>query len=88
MIIQHILLGLVFAALGYGILRGAHWIVQNIAPIGWFERHVGSGSSYATYRALGALIIICSLLYMVGYLDDAIRLLFGWLFDLFGNGHK
>ena len=79
MLLQHVLLGAIFAAFGFGVIYFAHWIVNNVAPIPWAERHIASGSSYGVYRLTGLVIMIGGLLYMIGQLDNVLRFLFGWL---------
>lgn len=84
MFIVDFLVGLLFAAFGLLVFWQAPWIVQNIAPIGWAERHLASGASYFVYRLVGIIILFGGLLYAVELLDPAVRVLFGPILAIFG----
>ena len=84
MFIVNFIVGLLFAAFGLLVFWRAPWIVQNIAPIGWAERHLASGASYFVYRLVGIIILFGGLLYAVGLLDPAVKVLFGPILAIFG----
>jgi hypothetical protein len=84
MFIAQFLIGILFAAFGALIIRYTPWIVQNVAPIGWAERHLAAGGSYFVYRVLGLVIFLGGLLYAIGLLDAAVRLVLGPILGLLG----
>lgn len=84
MFVVNFIVGLLFAAFGALVFRSAPWIVRNVAPIGWAERHLASGASYFVYRLIGFVIFFGGLLYAVGLLDPAVKLLLGPILAIFG----
>lgn len=84
MTVHGFILGLLFAASGFAVVRYTPWIVQNVAVIGWVEQHMASGASYFVYRLLGLVLIFGGLLYSVNLLNTVVRALFGWIFNALG----
>lgn len=60
--------GLVWIAIGTGVIKYAYQIVQTFGRIDWAESHLsgGLGGTYALYKIVGIILILLGFLYMFG----------------------
>jgi hypothetical protein len=65
-----IVFGIIGIPLGILIMVKAHYIVDNMTgSIGFAERYLGGGGTYAFFRILGCAIALVSMFVMFGFAD-------------------
>ena len=77
------IVGIIGALVGGLMVLKAEVIYRNFGPVGWAEAHLGTeGGSRLFYKLLGLAIILFSLLYMSGLLENIVLSIFGPLFGI------
>lgn len=78
-----ILVGFLFAALGFVLVWKTEWFQNNFGSIAWAEEKFGSsGGSRLFYKLIGILFIIVGFLAITNLHEQAFVSLFGGLFGL------
>jgi fatty acid desaturase len=68
---MNIILGLIIAAVGVGLVMKTEWLMQNFGRIAWFEAKLGAeGGSRLGYKLLGLIAIFIGLLVMTGLIGS------------------
>ncbi len=75
MIFQHLLLGLIAVVLGAAALKYNYQLAGFTGNIGFVERYLGYGSTYAFLKILSVFVCIGGFLYMFGLFGP----IFTWL---------
>ena len=73
MIIQQILLGLVAIGLGVAALKYNYQLVNFTGNVGFAERYLGGGGTYAFYKLIAIVMVIGGLLYATGLGEPVLR---------------
>lgn len=60
---MHIILGLIFIAIGVLIMAKSEWLLNNFGRIGFFDRHLGSsGGTRLGYKLIGLATLFIGVL--------------------------
>ena len=78
-----ILIGLIGMAIGILMVLKTETLLGFTGHIGWIEEHLrGFGGTRMFYNLLGILIVLVSLMYMTGMLQNVVVAIFGRFFGL------
>jgi len=81
-----IVFGIIGIPLGILIMVKAHYIVDNMTgSIGFAERYLGGGGTYAFFRILGCVIALLSMFIMFGFAGTIYTSIVGGLKGLAGK---
>ena len=70
MIITNILFGLILVGVGVVMVKYNFRLTNLFSRYNWFERHLGSGSTYFVMQALAFFVIIYGTMLMLGLSDN------------------
>jgi hypothetical protein len=70
MIITNILFGLILIAVGTLMVKYNFRLTNMFSHYNWFERNLGSGSTYIVMQALAIFIIIYGTMTLAGFSDN------------------
>lgn len=80
-ILKRIFFGLLGIGIGFLVIWKEHLIVKFVGKAEWAEEYLrGLGKTHALYKIIGLAIIIISLFYMVGLLDNIVKNTLGRFF--------
>ena len=81
-----IVFGIIGIPLGVLMMVKAHYIVDNMTgSIGFAERYLGGGGTYAFFRILGCVIALVSMFVMFGFAGTIYSSIVGGLNGLAGK---
>ena len=83
MIIANIFTGLIIVAAGVLTLKYNFQVANLFGRSNWFERNLGSGSTYLVLKLASVLLMIFGLLMVVGLHDNLLRVFLSPLSNLF-----
>ena len=69
---MNILIGIIGCVVGVVYLKYSFQIKEFIGPIGFAERYLGSGGTHTFHKLIGILIIVGSIMYAFGGLQELI----------------
>ena len=70
MIFTNILIGLILVVVGFFMVKYNFKLTNLFSSYNWFERNLGSGSTYIVMQAVAILVIIYGVLTMTGFSDN------------------
>ena len=88
MIFGHIFLGLLAVAFGAVSLKYNYRMVGFTGHIGFVEKYLGYGSTYAFLKFVSVIIVVGGFMYMFGLFDPVFNWLFSPLARLFHLGQQ
>ena len=65
-ILLRIVIGSITTAIGLFLLVNTYFSTRNIGRSAWAETNLGSGGTYILMKAVGLVVIVVSVLYIVG----------------------
>jgi len=74
---SNFLFGLFVIAIGVGLLRFNFKLTNSFSRSNWFERNLGSGSTYIVFQLVAVLAVILGVLIMFGLGDNVME----WIFS-------
>lgn len=84
--IMRIFLGLIAIVVGTLGLRYNFTMTNTFPRLEFFERNLGSGSSYGIYKLICLILVIGGILYMTGFGGGVLAWLLSPLTSLFPSG--
>ncbi len=77
---MNIIIGLIGIAVGILIIKYRERLQYMTGPVPSAERYLGAGGTFALYLLIGCAVVILSILFMTGILQDTVKSVSGPFF--------